>query len=190
MTSNDYGKLGEGLARLHAITNTEFGLDYDNFIGSLSQKNTRHNDWVNFYVNTKLKPQLQLALQNGLLKQSDIPEHDVLTDRVLNLSGEIRPSLIHGDLWHGNFLIGVNNKPYLFDPACYFGDPRMDIAMSKLFGGFDDRFYEAYYSTMGIKKIGKDLLDLYQLYYLLVHLNIFGSSYYSSVKAILNRHFF
>ncbi|MEN8799516.1 MAG: fructosamine kinase family protein, partial [Flavobacteriaceae bacterium] len=103
---------------------------------------------------------------------------------------KVKPSLLHGDLWAGNYLISSEGEPYLIDPATYFGHSEIDIAMSRLFGGFQDSFYQAYEEVLPSEGPVDDRIRVYQLYYLLVHLNLFGGSYYSGVKAILKSYFY
>ena len=102
---------------------------------------------------------------------------------------DISPSLLHGDLWSGNFLIATDGTPYLIDPAVYYGHHEIDIAMSKLFGGFGMSFYKAYQEHFKFDSLTDSRIDLYQLYYLLVHLNLFGSSYMGAVNKILSKYF-
>ena len=101
----------------------------------------------------------------------------------------MKPALLHGDLWSGNYLISESGTPYLIDPAVYYGDGLVDIAMSKLFGGFGHDFYSAYHEVISKPEAYEERIDLYQLYYLLVHLNLFGASYRSGVLRILSRYF-
>jgi fructosamine-3-kinase len=105
------------------------------------------------------------------------------------LCQDIRPSLLHGDLWGGNYLIALDGTPYLIDPAVYYGHSEIDLAMSRLFGGFPQSFYRGYEQILPPGNRAEARLGLYQLYYLLVHLNLFGTSYYGRVKALLERYF-
>ncbi|MEM1002315.1 MAG: fructosamine kinase family protein [Bacteroidota bacterium] len=180
---------GQELAAMHNYQNNAFGLDSDNYIGSLEQFNTRSKDWISFYAKERLQKQFDLALFKGLLSKDEIPE---LKDSIEILSSLIpteQASLLHGDLWNGNFLTGTNGSTYLIDPAVYYGDRIVDIAMSQLFGGFGKDFYESYFHWSPKIHNFQERIDLYQLYYLLVHLNLFGCSYYSSVKQILQCYF-
>ncbi|WP_299364320.1 fructosamine kinase family protein [Winogradskyella sp.] len=188
-TSEDYSKLGFQLSRLHDCTSENFGLDNDNFIGSLEQQNTPSKDWINFYSKHRLSAQLDLALKKGLLSTSEIPSIDDIKSCLQSFCHKVKPSLLHGDLWGGNFIIAEDGTPYLIDPSVYYGHSEIDIAMSKLFGGFSSSFYEAYHSEKPISDSFKERIELYQLYYLLVHLNVFGNSYYGSVKRILKSYF-
>jgi fructosamine-3-kinase len=188
-SSHDFKTLGTKLAELHQITSDVFGLDEDNFIGSLFQSNKQNTSWVEFYTNERLLPQLQLAKQHDLLSDNECPSEIVITEILGNLFQNVKPSLLHGDLWSGNYLIAKDGTPYLIDPATYYGHHEVDIAMSKLFGGFGEDFYKAYYNILTTDTKTNSRLEIYQLYYLLVHLNLFGKSYYSSVNRILKKYF-
>lgn len=185
----DFKKLGAQLAMLHQSTTDNFGLSHGNFIGSLPQSNQQHNNWVDFYTYERLLPQLKLAQQNNLLTKSECPTTEIIKPCLNFLFKNIKPSLLHGDLWSGNYLISKDGEPYLIDTAVYYGHHEVDIAMSKLFGGFGNSFYDAYHSHFPEDEQTKARIEIYQLYYLLVHLNLFGSSYYGSVKSILQKHF-
>lgn len=185
----DFENLGIKLAELHQNTSDIFGLKKDNFIGSLFQSNKPGTSWVEFYTNERLLPQLQLAKQKDLLSDKDLPSEKIITEKLESLFLDVKPSLLHGDLWSGNFMISKDGTPYLIDPATYYGHHEVDIAMSKLFGGFGESFYKAYYHIHSIDTNTSSRLEIYQLYYLLVHLNLFGRSYFSSVFRILKKYF-
>jgi fructosamine-3-kinase len=130
-----------------------------------------------------------MARSRQLLSDGEIPEVHLMEDRVSSLVQGVVPSLLHGDLWSGNYLISSDGTPYLIDPATYYGHREVDLAMSLLFGGFPKDFYDAYFEIHP-KQQGFDLrVKLYQLYYLLVHLNLFGRSYYASVRALTSELF-
>lgn len=186
--SSDYQRLGTQLAKLHQCTNTDFGFSTDNFIGSLSQSNMPHKNWSEFYWTERILPQLQLALDKRLLAKNEIPREEKAVKLFDAVFGTVQPSLLHGDLWSGNYLIASGGTPYLIDPATYYGHSMVDIAMSRLFGGFGQSFYDAYHEIMPKTEKYDEQIELYQLYYLLVHLNLFGRGYYEKVSAIL-RHF-
>ncbi|WP_343486485.1 fructosamine kinase family protein [Allomuricauda sp. d1] len=187
----DFERLGVQLASLHQAKNDAvFGNDHDNFIGSLPQCNKRHQNWAEYYVQERLVPQLHMAEQKSLLTIAQIPETEILLNRCRQLLGEVPPSLLHGDLWGGNYLITTDGTPYLIDPAVYVGHSEVDIAMTKLFGGFGESFYKAYHEIIPPNENQSELTDIYQLYYLLVHLNLFGSSYLGSVLRILKKYFY
>lgn len=186
----DMEALGRQLAQLHqAAISYNFGLPFDNFIGKLPQSNSPCMEWSSFYVKKRLMPQLRLAIDQNLLEYSAVPEETQLFKICSNLFGKITPALLHGDLWNGNYLISTGSKPYLIDPAVYYGHNEVDLAMTKLFGGFTPEFYRAYHEIIPPHQNQKELVGVYQLYYLLVHLNLFGSSYRNNVLRILNRYF-
>lgn len=185
----DYDVLGQQLAALHQVSNLYFGFESDNYIGSLVQSNQKYLDWTTFYIKERIIPQLDLALQNTFLSKQETPNFESLVRVCNNLFPDIKPNLLHGDLWGGNFLIAENGIPYLIDPAVYYGHSEVDLAMSRLFGGFSTSFYNAYSSINSEQPGGQERNDLYQLYYLLVHLNLIGTSYYTGVKRILQKYF-
>jgi fructosamine-3-kinase len=177
-------ELGRGLARMHQVTATSFGWPRPNFIGTLPQENKEALEWPGFYVHNRLAPQFEMARSRHLLTSAEIPGVGPMEARVCSLAPEVAPSLLHGDLWSGNYLISDDGTPCLIDPAVYYGHAEVDLAMSLLFGGFSQEFYDAYFE-INPKQPGFDLrVKLYQLYYLLVHLNLFGRSYHASVRAI------
>lgn len=178
--------LGRMLAALHAgATSASFGWTSDNWIGSLPQTNARLESWGDFWRDHRIAPQLERARRQGRLR-------DASFDRVLDLIPRAladvgRPELVHGDLWGGNWLTGATGEPWLIDPAVYFGHGEVDLAMSELFGGFERAFYDAYAEAMGGRSSAYAAYvelrrDLYQLYYLLVHVNLFGASYEAATR--------
>jgi protein-ribulosamine 3-kinase len=187
--NKDFENLGHQLAALHKHQSIDFGFIDDNYIGSLPQHNNIHNNWAKFYISQRLLPQIELALSKKLLEQKDVPNTEMMHKVCNDLFKQVTTSLLHGDLWSGNYLITTKGKPYLIDPAVYYGHSEVDIAMSKLFGGFGTSFYEAYHGTFPKTQEFDARIELYQLYYLLVHLNLFGRSYYNSVKRIFNSYF-
>ncbi|WP_286845795.1 MULTISPECIES: fructosamine kinase family protein [unclassified Proteiniphilum] len=186
---SDYIRFGEVLAELHHCSQKDFGFSTDNFIGSLPQRNNTHAGWAEFYWFERILPQLQSALKAGLIQQNIIPKEKDVIPLFQEIFGDVKPSLLHGDLWGGNYLISTNGVPCLIDPAVYYGHSMVDIAMSGLFGGFGTEFYNAYHEIIPKTENYLQQIDLYQLYYLLVHLNLFGSGYYSSVSSILKKYF-
>lgn len=189
-TSRDMELLGQQLAQLHTcLPSDSFGWHQNNFIGSLPQSNKRHTDWSVFYALERLLPQLNLAMEKRLLDAVEIPSGETLITGTGKWMSAVKPAVLHGDLWGGNYLINTQGVPYLIDPAVYFGHHEVDIAMTRLFGGFSARFYEAYYGHIPAEPQQKERNDIYQLYYLLVHLNLFGRSYYARVKKLLETYF-
>ena len=179
----DFGSFGRGLARMHNQQQRGFGWARPNFIGSLPQANNPHPDWASFYVFERLLPQYELAVKNGLFQNAWVAEADILLDAIADMTPEVQPSLLHGDLWGGNYQYS-KGRFYLIDPAVYCGHAEIDLAMSRLFGGFPESFYHGYYSVSPQQPGWEKRQQLYQLYYLLVHLNLFGTSYLPAVQKI------
>ncbi|WP_257669991.1 fructosamine kinase family protein [Parapedobacter tibetensis] len=189
-SKNDAGSqalLGRMVAALHRHHANDFGLDHDNFIGSLLQINTQSADWTDFFIQQRLQKQLDIA-QKQLLNTSLQRQFDQLFARLDTLYPQEPPSLLHGDLWGGNYLIGTNGQPVLIDPAVYYGHREMDIAMTKLFGGFSQRFYAAYHEDYPLQDDWETRIDLWNLYPLLVHFNLFGGGYLSQLKNCLKQY--
>lgn len=187
-SSDDFRRLGNRLAAMHQHKARQFGFDIDNYIGKLPQSNNKHNNWSEFYWGERILPQLKMSLDKGLLRKNEIPSEDKALSVFSRLLRNPEPSLIHGDLWGGNYLIASSGEPFLIDPATYFGDPMVDIAMSKLFGGFGSEFYNVYHEITLKSENYQEQIDLYQLYFLLVHLNLFESGYYSGTSRILKKY--
>lgn len=175
------------LAAVHQTTQDDFGLDHNNFIGSLPQANHYHNTWSEFYVTERLKPQVKMAADRRLLNANDLKMFEKLYKEIPEICPKELPALIHGDLWNGNFLISKNQVPVLIDPAVCYGHREMDLAMTHLFGGFDDVFYNTYNDFFSTENGFLDRMEIYQLYYLLVHLNLFGKSYLGQVKYVVRQ---
>ncbi len=188
-TPDDFRTLASHLATMHSVHFQKFGFEEDNFIGSLPQSNKLEENWNDFYLNERLKPQIEMAVTQGLLTRKELPNLDRMHQVLFSYFKDVRPSLLHGDLWSGNFLFGLDGTPYLIDPAVYYGHCEVDIAMTHLFGGFHGAFYEVYYEIVPHSNKTEARIALYQLYYLLVHLNLFGSSYKEAVRRILNHYF-
>ena len=187
--STDFERLGSQLAALHQSGSEQFGWEKNNFIGRLPQQNTWTSDWLAFYVGQRLTPQFAMAKEKGLLSAKDIPQKETMLKSLDDVLKGISPSLIHGDLWSGNYLIAMNGDPYIIDPAVYYGHSEMDLAMSRLFGGFGNRFYTAYAESLPENPGTAERNEIYQLYYLLVHLNLFGASYRPAVMRTVKRYF-
>lgn len=183
-------KLGRGLAELHRSAAEAFGLEENNFIGILPQPNGWYNNWADFYRERRLVPQIRLASERGLLPGRRSRLFHRLCDRLEQWLDrpDLRPSLLHGDLWNGNALADSRGAPCLIDPAVYYGDREVDLAFSEMFGGFPSRFYDAYNEVFPLSPGFSERKPLYQLYYLLVHLNLFGESYGPAVDRIAERY--
>ena len=180
--------LGKGLALLHREStlenNRNFGWEEDGFIGSNNQKSGWDDDWGNFFVNYRLRPQLIKAANWGL-KAEDYEDILIYLSSYLNAHNP-RVSLVHGDLWSGNCGRTQSGLGILYDPACYWGDREVDIAMTKLFGSFNKDFYKGYEDIWPLDHSVKDRTDIYNLYHLLNHANIFGGSYKEASLKIID----
>lgn len=179
---------GEGLAELHRHAGNHFGFDGDNFIGRLQQHNDWRASWSEFFASMRLEPQVRRARDARRWQAS----WTARVERLLNRLDELlpqhpEPSLLHGDLWSGNFLVTEEGRAALVDPAVYYGHREADLAMTELFGGFDERFYAAYRDVWELEAGYNDRRDVYNLYHLINHLNHFGSGYAGSVGRILGR---
>lgn len=178
---------GHDLANMHQKSNDFFGLDHDNYMGSLYQNNAPHEIWSDFFIEERLEKQVKLARNNGSISKTDAMLFDKLYPKLSVYFPPEPPAVVHGDLWSGNYISAVNGKAYLIDPAAYYGHREVDIAMSTLFGKFDPAFYKAYNDNYPMEPGWEERLDIYNLYPLMVHVNLFGGGYWASVKNILNR---
>lgn len=181
-------QLGRALAEMHRHSAAFFGLDGDNYMGSLRQSNRQHQTWTEFFINERLQPMAKMAVDAGWLNRVDLGHFEALYSVLPGLFDEEPPALIHGDLWGGNYLIGEDETPYLIDPAVSFGHREFDIAMTTLFGGFSREFYAAYHEAFPLAPGWDDRTDLWNLYPLLVHLNLFGGGYLGQVRDALQRY--
>lgn len=178
--------LGENLAAMHMKTSDKFGFYEDNFIGSTPQINTYMDNWIDFYIRNRLDNQIQLCSNNGYMDivvaykklREKIPE-------ILKDSSE-EPVLIHGDLWGGNVICNKSGEPVLIDPAAYYGNRELELAMTKLFGGFTSDFYRSYERVRPLKKGWQKRENLYKLYHILNHLNLFGTTYKNQALKLMN----
>lgn len=177
---------GRALAGLHRPIAGSWGWEEDNRIGSLPQVNTPAATWADFWADARLGPQVRRASAAGLLstEDRDLMEQAVEASRVLLAAPEAEgPSILHGDLWGGNVHAGPDGHPVLVDPAVYRGHREVDLAMAALFGGLGRRALDAYLEVAPLQPGHRSRQPAYQLYYLLVHLNLFGSSYLGSSQA-------
>jgi protein-ribulosamine 3-kinase len=181
-------RLGEGLAALHTITAPRFGWRRDNTIGRTPQANEWSADWTEFFRDRRLRPQLALA-ERGRFPRRLIERGARLLEALPALLQGHRPraSLLHGDLWGGNWLASSNGEPVLFDPAVYYGDRETDLAMTRLFGGFGAAFYRAYESAAPLPAGATLRADLYNLYHVLNHANLFGGGYAAQAQSSIDR---
>jgi fructosamine-3-kinase len=178
-------KFAVDLAKLHRNQSEKYGLDFDNYIGRLHQFNSpKTSDPVGFYINSRLEPQFRLALKNGFVFKNI----DKLFKNIEQLVPKEKASLIHGDLWSGNYLITENAKACIYDPAICYASREMDIGMMKLFGGYPQSVFEIYNEIFPLEADWKYRIELWQLYYILVHVNLFGSSYFQRAKSMLAKY--
>ena len=184
---NFWETFGHSLARMHLADVDRFGRMRDNYIGSTPQVNTPHESWVTFFRDCRLAPQFKQAQHwfDTDMRRRVIRLMDHLSDWLVEPP---RPSLLHGDLWSGNFITGSDGQAWLIDPAVYVGHAEADLAMTELFGGFHPRFYAAYQEVNPLQADYDERRDLYNLYHLLNHLNLFGAGYLSSVERIVRRY--
>ncbi len=184
----DQESLGRQLAEMHRRgASPAYGLEQDNYIGSNPQVNGWEDDWLRFFRQRRLQPQIDLAGRNGLLPTARRQRLEKLLGKLDDWLGGVarQPALLHGDLWGGNVMAGPGGAPVLVDPAVYYGDREAELAFTELFGGFSHAFYRAYESTWPLEPGYRERRDLYNLYHLLNHLNLFGEGYGSQVDAVL-----
>jgi fructosamine-3-kinase len=180
--------LGAGLARMHRVTARQFGFESDNFIGSTPQRNRWCDDWAEFFVEQRLGFQLDLADRNGLGGDLQKLGRELKESVPVLLAGHApSPSLLHGDLWGGNWSCDEHGAPVIYDPAAYFGDREADLAMTRLFGGFGAEFYSAYEREWPLAAGADRRMDLYNLYHVLNHANLFGGGYAAQATAMMRR---
>ena len=183
----DPAALGEGLAAMHRITRRQFGWVQDNTIGSTPQTNTPTDDWIEFWREQRLRFQLELAARHGYGGRLQL-QGEKLLDEFSGLFADYAPqaSLLHGDLWSGNYAYTHDGKPAIFDPAVYYGDREADLAMTELFGGFGADFYAAYRAHYPLDPGYAVRKTLYNLYHVLNHLNLFGGGYHAQAQGMID----
>ena len=189
-SANTDEQLGMDLAAMHLTeAPSYYGLDRLSFVGTLPQENRWYPSWTEYYREKRLLPQLKIGLERGSMPANRRKNVEKLLDRIEDYIPEKPPvSLLHGDLWAGNWMVGPQGIPYLIDPSIVYGDPIFELAMTELFGGFSPVFYRAYQELLPLPDDYEDRKPLYQLFYLLVHLNLFGETYGPSVDRILKRY--
>lgn len=189
-----WNTFAEGLARLHRNTNTYFGWHSSNYIGSLVQPNNYSFGWAEFYATQRILPLTERLYNDGLFSKVDVYGAEELCNSFKNIFPNEPPSLLHGDLWAGNFMaVNIKNDktvtpevfPCIYDPAVYFGHREMDIGMSLLFGGFDSTFYDRYNEHFPLEVNWRKRVPLTQLYPLLVHAILFGGGYINQCRDII-----
>jgi fructosamine-3-kinase len=179
---------GAELATLHLHTAPQFGFYADNYIGATPQPNPWASDGHDFFARERLRYQAELARRNGLLPAESERQIERLCLRLRELIPPQPASLLHGDLWSGNIHPGPEGKACLIDPACYYGWAEADLAMANLFGSLPEAFYAAYESVRPLEPGYRGRFDLYNLYHLLNHLNLFGTGYLPQAQAVLRKY--
>ena len=189
-TGFDQKKCGQQLALLHQKSQSDqYGLEVDNYIGSTPQSNRRQSDWVTFFREQRILPQVKLAQRKGACDRSRSQQLSRFTSKLDDWLGGVprKPSLLHGDLWGGNVIGDQNHNPVLIDPAVYYGDREADVAFTLMFGGFSREFYQTYQETYPMEPGYQDRFEIYNVYHILNHLNLFGESYGYSLDSLLRR---
>ncbi|MEL7003171.1 MAG: fructosamine kinase family protein [Bacteroidota bacterium] len=185
---NYWSALGQQLADLHRQTQNYFGLDHDNYIGSLHQYNSQTDKGVDFFIEQRLMPQVRLAQKTGRVDLNDVHKFDILYKELPSLLTNEAASLTHGDLWSGNLMTDDKGMPTLIDPAVSYTHREVDLGYTILFGGFDQEFYQIYNESFPLLSGYRERLEIYNLYPLLVHVNLFGGGYRQQVMSIMNRY--
>ncbi len=186
--NNSHDALGQMLAQMHSHSCERFGWYRNNTIGSTPQHNDQTNNWISFWRDQRLGFQLQLASHNGYngrlqqLGEQLLPVIDAFFSDY-----QPNASLLHGDLWSGNYAFTTDGTPVIFDPAVYYGDRESDLAMTELFGGFNSRFYQAYEAAYPLDEGYSQRKTLYNLYHVLNHLNLFGAGYLGQAESMFGR---
>jgi protein-ribulosamine 3-kinase len=178
-------RFAEQLVALHSVQSNYAGLDEDNYMGALSQSNNPSSSWVDFFIHRRLQPQIAMAVDKKLLELQHQRKFEKLYKVLPDLFPDNKLSLLHGDLWSGNFLCDGAGLPVVFDPAVYYGNPSMDLAMTTSFGGFDTGFYNAYNHLLPFPTNHGEQWEICNLYPLLIHLNLFGKGYLQSIVSAI-----
>jgi len=180
---------GQSMAHLHMNhKNDQYGLSYNNYIGRLDQFNDFRNDWLSFFIHQRLEVQLKLAFDNGYVNRNYLDQFERFYKILPDILPEEPPSLLHGDLWSGNFMTGEEGQPVIIDPAVYYGNREIELSFTKMFGGFDSIFYETYHEVYPLSPGFDNRVEVYNIYPYLVHVNLFGTSYLSGVDRVIKRY--
>lgn len=187
--SSFWYNFGSALARLHKFhQNDRYGLSYSNYIGRLDQYNVFSDDWISFFIDQRLEIQLRLAFDNGYIDKSYLQSCTRFYKRLPDLLPVEPPSLLHGDLWSGNFMTGEEGQPVIIDPAVYYGNREIELSFTKMFGGFDRQFYLSYFEEYPLEPGFEERVDIYNIYPHLVHVNLFGPSYLGGVTPVIRKY--
>jgi fructosamine-3-kinase len=180
---------GIAMARLHKFhQNDRYGLSYSNYIGRLDQYNEFSDDWISFLIEQRLEIQLRLAFDNGYIDRAYLQNCNLFYKQLPDLLPKEPPSLLHGDLWSGNFMTGEAGQPVIIDPAVYYGNREIELSFTKMFGGFDRQFYRSYMEEYPLEPGFEDRVDIYNIYPHLVHVNLFGPSYLGGVTPVIRKY--
>ena len=186
-----FEEFGRKFARMHKHTAVEFGFYEDNYIGSTTQINTNdestRNNWTSFYFNNRLLYQFKLAEKNGYADSEFRKVFAKIADKIETIleGSDETPALLHGDLWSGNYMADEKGEACIIDPAVYYGNREADLAMTKLFGGFPASFYQTYNEIYPLKVGWEYRENIYMLYHVINHLNLFGSGYYALALSLM-----
>lgn len=180
-------ELGRQIALLHQSYGKSFGLDTDTYIGNIKQTNGWFENWSTFFMEKRLLAQAYFADKKGILGRERKSKLEWLYEHLDQWidTKQVKPSLLHGDLWGGNWIAGAKGKPYVIDPSVFYGDFEFELAFTEMFGGFSSKFYDSYKEVNPISEGYEDRKLIYQLYYYLVHLNHFGEAYGPHIDRIL-----
>lgn len=184
-SSQFWRRFGEQLAKMHYTSSEFFGFEEDNYMGSVVQINQKEKDWIKFFVRHRLQALVDACLTKGLLHARHPQQFEKIYQRLPQIFNIEKPSLLHGDLWSGNYMCDEASNPVLVDTAVYFGHRSIDIGMTTLFGGFDKEFYESYHYHYPFPNNYREQWEVCNLYPLLIHLLLFGKSYLSQIETTL-----
>ena len=185
--SDSAKSFGEELAQLHHNHSEKYGLDHHNYIGRLPQSNSWRESWVDFFIEERMQPQLKRAMDDGKLGTDTRSLFEAMYKKLPEIFPDEPPSLLHGDLWGGNYFYDNEGKATIYDPAVYYGHREIELAFTHLFGGFSGGFYREYENAYPLEDNFSERKDIYNLYPLLVHTNLFGGSYGRQVESIVRR---
>ncbi len=179
--------LGRNLAKLHQNTNPQFGWLEDNYIAIVLQPNKFADSWSSFYTDNRIMPMMKLLQNKQLITSKQIKSAENLCKQLNDIFPEEKPALIHGDFWNGNILANKKGEFTIIDPATYYGHREMDLAIAKLFGGFDEAFFEAYQESFPLAPNCNERLPIAQLFPLLIHAYLYEGYYVKDVQTILKK---
>ncbi len=175
------------LANMHQVSNEAFGFYENNYLGTQPQDNSHKNNWADFYAENRILPAMKQMFDKGIASRNDLKNTDRLCARLAEIYPSEKPSLIHGDLWAGNYFVTESSEITVIDPAVYYGHREMDLAMAMLFGGFPETFYKNYFECFPVAPGFQERVEVSQLYPLIFHAVRFGGSYITSVQRILKK---